>query len=421
MRPDSVTPTTRTAEDTERTGVSVNRIEGRIRNYAWGSRTALAEITGRPVPTEHPEAELWFGAHPGAPCDLVDTGETLEQRIAEDPEGQLGHAAGAGRLPFLLKILAADRALSLQAHPTVEQAKAGYARENADGVPVDSSQRNYKDDNHKPELIVALTPFEALAGFRPVDCTRELFAALQGAGATELSRYSTLLGPGDDGAGSADPVLLRALATTWITLPATERDTLLSSVLGGCESLVADSGTPDWIAAAAQAALDLSDQYPGDSGVLISLLLNHVVLAPGEAVFLSAGKLHAYLKGTGVEIMANSDNVLRGGLTSKHIDVPELMKVVDFSSSENQVRTARADGSYVTPVPEFALRVLPDGGTADVEGPAIVLATAGDCTVSGQDVDGETVLRPGQAAWVPADAGRIVADGSAQFFVATVG
>lgn len=426
MRPDSVTsttPTTRTAEDTERTGVSVNRIEGRIRTYAWGSRTALAEITGRPAPTDHPEAELWFGAHPGAPCDLVDTGETLEQRIAEDPEGQLGRAAGAGRLPFLLKILAADRALSLQAHPTVEQAKAGYARENAEGVPVDSSQRNYKDDNHKPELIVALTPFEALAGFRPVDCTRELFTALQGAGATELSRYSPLLGPGDeaDPEDFADPVLLRALATTWITLPATERDTLLSSVLGACGELVADGGTTDWISAAAQSALDLSDQYPGDSGVLISLLLNHVVLAPGEAVFLSAGKLHAYLKGTGVEIMANSDNVLRGGLTSKHIDVPELMKVVDFSASENQVRTAGTDGSYEIPVPEFGLRVLPDGGRADVEGPAIVLATAGDCTVSGQDEDGETVLSPGQAAWVPADAGQVVAEGTAQFFVATVG
>lgn len=172
---------------------------------------------------------------------------------------------------------------------------------------------------------------------------------------------------------------------------------------------------------AAAAALDLSEQYPGDPGVLISLLLNHVVLAPGEAIFLSAGKLHAYLKGTGVEIMANSDNVLRGGLTSKHIDVPELMKVMDFSASENQVRTARADGTYDIPVPEFGLRVLPDGGSVDVEGPAIVLVTDGDCTVSGQHLDGETVLRSGQAAWVPADADRVIATGTGKFFIAMVG
>ena len=405
--------------------MSVHRIEGRIRTYAWGSRTALAELTGRPVPTAHPEAELWFGAHQGAPCDLVDTGETLEQRISEDPVGQLGHAAGASRLPFLLKLLAADRALSLQAHPTLEQAKIGYARENAAGIALDSAQRNYKDDNHKPELIVALTPFEALAGFRPVDRTQKLFAALLEVGATELDRYSSLLELGRDAAvqpdDSSGAELLRVLVTTWITLPAARREILLSSVLGACHVLTADSGTPSWMSDAAAAALDLSEQYPGDPGVLISLLLNHVVLAPGEAIFLSAGKLHAYLKGAGVEIMANSDNVLRGGLTSKHIDVPELMKVMDFSASENQVRTARADGTYDIPVPEFGLRVLPDGGSVDVEGPAIVLVTDGDCTVSGQHVDGETVLRSGQAAWVPADADRVIATGTGKFFIAMVG
>ncbi|MDN6352720.1 MAG: mannose-6-phosphate isomerase, class I, partial [Corynebacterium sp.] len=342
-----------------------------------------------------------------------------------DPVGQLGHAAGANRLPFLLKLLAADRALSLQAHPTLEQAKIGYARENAAGIALDSAQRNYKDDNHKPELIVALTPFEALAGFRPVDRTQKLFAALLEAGATELDRYSSLLGLGRDAAvqpdDSSGAELLRVLVTTWITLPAARREILLSSVLGACHVLTADSGTPSWTSDAAAAALDLIEQYPGDPGVLISLLLNHVVLAPGEAIFLSAGKLHAYLKGTGVEIMANSDNVLRGGLTSKHIDVPELMKVMDFSASENQVRTARADGTYDVPVPEFGLRVLPDGGSVDVEGPAIVLVTDGDCTVSGQHLDGETALRSGQAAWVPADADRVIATGTGKFFIAMVG
>lgn len=411
----------------ERTGVSVNRIEGRIRTYAWGSRTELAALTGRPVPSEHPEAELWFGAHPGAPCTLAGTGETLLQRIDDDPRGQLGGAADSGRLPFLLKLLAADQALSLQAHPTLEQARIGFAREEDAGIPVDSPKRNYKDDNHKPELLVALTRFEALAGFRPVELTAQLLVALVEAGAGELGRYTDLLcsEQGNDTEG------LRALVTTWITLPAAQRDVLLSDVLPACRALAsgnssqngapAGAAAPAWIADSAEAALDLSEQYPGDIGVLISLLLNHVVLEPGEAIFLSAGKLHAYLKGMGVEIMANSDNVLRGGLTSKHIDVPELMKVMDFSASANPVLTADAEGIYNVPVPEFELRAVEDGGSVDVDGPAIVLVTGGDCAVSDPSGENTLTLTPGQAAWVPADVGRTVATGTGTMFIATVG
>lgn len=403
--------------------MSVNRIEGRIRTYAWGSRTALAALTGRPVPSEHPEAELWFGAHPGAPSPLEGTGETLLQRIGEDPSGQLGTAADGGRLPFLLKLLAADQALSLQAHPTLEQAKAGYAREEADGIPVTSPQRNYKDDNHKPELLVALTRFEALAGFRPVGATRALLAELvrlaeqhpQGGGG--LGRHAELL---DDDDGTEG---LRALVTTWISLPSTDREELLSVVVPACRSLTtsAASGPDAWMGEAAQAAVDLADQYPGDAGVLVSLLLNHVVLSPGEAIFLSAGKLHAYLRGTGVEIMANSDNVLRGGLTSKHIDVPELMRVVDFAPSENPVLHADADGNYAVPVPEFRLRAVPGGGSVEVDGPAIVLVTGGGGAVSDPAGEHVVALASGQAAWVPADAGRTVATGSGDMFIAAVG
>ncbi|MFZ2272541.1 mannose-6-phosphate isomerase, class I, partial [Corynebacterium variabile] len=177
------------------TGAHPLLIDGAVRHYAWGSRTALAELTGRPLPTEHPEAEMWFGAHPAAPSVVSGGSRTLLDVISGDPEGQLGADRSGDRLPFLIKLLAADQALSLQAHPTKQQAEEGFARENAEGVPLGASQRNYKDDNHKPELLVALTRFEALAGFRPLDRTRELLGALA---VPDLAHTTAVLGSGDD-------------------------------------------------------------------------------------------------------------------------------------------------------------------------------------------------------------------------------
>lgn len=408
-------------DGTSTSGVAL--MEGSLRNYAWGSRTALAELTGRPSPSPHPEAELWYGAHPEAPSALPGArpGESADllQRISADPDSELGDSATGGRLPFLLKLLAADQALSLQAHPTLDQAREGYARENEAGLPLGSPSRNYKDDNHKPELLVGLTRFEALAGFRPVERTRALLAAL---GVPELDRYTDLL---SGVAGDAEG--LRALVTTWISLPPQRRLELIDAVLDACRRLIAavDEGTAEaWMAGPAQAALDLSEQHPGDAGILVSLLLNHVVLEPGQALFLAAGNLHAYLKGTGVEVMANSNNVLRGGLTTKHVDVPELMKVVDFSATPDPVQRPREDGTFIVPVPEFRLRAV-DGSTVDVQGPSIVLATEGSVEVGGADGRG-VVLAAGQAAWVPASSSdvtaRPVASGdSGQFFVASVG
>lgn len=394
-------------------GTDIALMEGRLRPYPWGSRTALAELTGRPSPSPRPEAELWFGAHPEGPSTLPADSTDLLERISVDPRGELGDAAPEGRLPFLLKLLAADQALSLQAHPTKAQAEEGYARENAAGLPTGSPVRNYRDDNHKPELLVALTRFEALAGFRPVERTRELLDAL---GVPELDRYTELLkGAAGDSEG------LRALVTTWISLPAHSRVELIDAVVAACTGLLQrDAGSEDWMAGPAGAAVDLAGQYPGDAGVLVSLLLNHVVLEPGEALFLSAGNLHAYLRGTGVEVMANSDNVLRGGLTTKHVDVPELMKVVDFTPTPDPVQLADGDGVFSAPVPEFRLRSVDDGRTVEVEGPAIVLDVRGGVEVTGPD---QTDLRlaPGQAAWVPASASGVCARGDGHFFVATVG
>ncbi|WP_202616698.1 mannose-6-phosphate isomerase, class I [Corynebacterium neomassiliense] len=396
---------------------SVIRIDGTIRNYSWGSRTALADLTGRPLPTEHPEAEMWFGAHPAAPSRVTGTDRSLLDVITADPDGQLGGHRRSDRLPFLLKLLAADQALSLQAHPTRQQAQEGFARENAAGIALTAPNRNYRDDNHKPELLVALTPFEALAGFRPLHLTRELLDHLA---VPELAWTTSLLGSGSDDED------LRALVTTWISLPSATKKQLVKAVAERCRGLLAETGgTPDrdWMRGPASVAVELADQYPGDSGVLISLLLNHVVLQPGQAIFLSAGQLHAYVRGTGVEIMANSDNVLRGGLTTKHIDVPELMRVMDFSPVADPVCPRDSSGRFSVPVSDFGLREIRGTTPVTVDGPAVVLGVAGDTDVSWQSPTGERseALRPGQAVWVPAGAGTVQVASSGRGFVATAG
>lgn len=393
----------------------MEHLEGALRPYPWGSHTLIAQLRGEPSPSPQPQAELWFGAHPAAPATV--NGQGLDDAIAADPAAALGKRvqdAHGDQLPFLVKLLAAAAPLSIQAHPSLEQAKEGFARENAEGIELNSPNRNYKDPNHKPELIVALTEFRALAGFRPVPDTAAFFAEL---GSPELDRYATLL-PTD---GEGD---LRALFTTLISLPHQPRVELIESVKRAAAELVDKRTAPEWMVEAAEVYLELNQTYPGDVGVLAALLLNVLTLAPGEAAFLRAGQLHAYLSGLGVEVMANSDNVLRGGLTTKHVDVPELVKVLDFSTLENpRAEAAPSHGGveFQLPVDSFAVRMhaLDDGDTlaVDEDGPAIVLCTAGE--VRGAD---GFVLTQGNGAWVPASeaATEITAAGKSQVFVATV-
>ena len=303
----------------------MNLLRGALRTYAWGSRTAIAEFTGKHSPTAHPEAELWFGAHPGDPAWMeTDTGErSLLETVREDPEGQLGAAVRnrfGDALPFLMKVLAAEEPLSLQAHPSAEQAAEGFAREDRLGIPVSSPIRNYRDRSHKPELLVALETFDALAGFRPAPRSVELMRALA---VSDLDPFIGLL------AGQPDADGLRALFTTWITAPQPDLDVLVPAVIDGAISYVR-SGEKEF-AAEAKTVLELGERYPGDAGVLAALLLNRLSLKPGEGIYLPAGNLHTYLHGVGIEVMANSDNVLRGGLTPKHVDVPELLRVLDFT------------------------------------------------------------------------------------------
>lgn len=393
----------------------MQHLEGVLRPYPWGSRTLLAQLRGEPTPSAQPEAELWFGAHPAAPA-LVD-GQPLNDVIASDPAAALGERVRAehgDELPFLVKLLAAAAPLSIQAHPSREQAEGGFARENAAGIALTDPRRNYKDPNPKPELIVALTEFKALAGFRPPAATAVLFKAIA---SPELSRYATML-PTD---GEGD---LRALFTTLISLPNQARAELVESVAAGAERIAAGSGHPDWMVEAVRVFLQLNETYPGDVGVVAALLLNVVTLQPGEAAFLRAGQLHAYLSGLGVEVMANSDNVLRGGLTTKHVDVPELVRVLDFSALDNpRTQTAPlAEGGveFRLPVDDFAVRTrtLAAGEhlTVDLDGPAVVLCAAGRAD------SGELELVQGNAAWVPASDGPATLTAGpegAQLFVAT--
>jgi mannose-6-phosphate isomerase len=407
----------------------VHLLRGAVRTYAWGSRTAIADFTGRPTPTPHPEAELWFGAHPGDPAWLqTEVGErSLLDTLKGDPEGQLG-AAVVERfgdcLPFLVKVLAADEPLSLQAHPSAQQAAEGFDREERLGVGISSPTRNYRDRSHKPELVVALEPFEALAGFRDVSRTIELMKSLA---VSDLDPFVDLL------KGQPDADGLRALFTTWITAPQPDLDVLVPTVLDGAISYVRSGATE--FTGEAKDLLELGERYPGDAGVLAALLLNRMSLKPGEAIFLPAGNLHTYLRGVGVEVMANSDNVLRGGLTPKHVDVPELLRILDFHPvSEASLRPdMHWDGPeliYEVPTDEFAVsRLRIDGENLGHEidaavrhdGPQVLLCTDGEVLLHAKS--SSLTLKRGQAAWVPADDGpiRLVAEHAAELFRVSTG
>ena len=364
-----------------------------VRHYPWGSRTVIPELLGQPSPAQQPHAELWMGAHPDQPSLLAD-GRPLDKAIAEEPERLLSGSVVdrfGPRLPFLMKVLAADRPLSLQAHPTMEQAAAGFAAEEAAGIPRDDPARTFRDPWHKPELLLALTTFEALCGFRPVEESLHCLAKLQ---LPELKPTIAALARGG----------LRAAIPQLIALSGRRRTSLVEAVARKADSFVA-AHDPEFINTYRWAAT-LADAHPGDPGVVISLMCNHLKLAPGEAVFLPAGNLHAYLSGAGVEVMASSDNVLRGGLTSKHVDLAALIEVLDFTDGRIPViHPVLGPGGlrYPVPVEDFDLtRVQLDDrtGVLTTAGPQVLLCTDGRAVLaSGED---ELTLERGQSAFVPA-------------------
>jgi mannose-6-phosphate isomerase len=379
--------------DSPVTSTSMWHLTSNVRHYPWGSRTVIPELLGRPAPAELPHAELWMGAHPDLPSLLAD-GRPLDEAIVEDPVRLLGPRVVerfGSRLPFLMKVLAAETPLSLQAHPTIEQAAAGYAAEEAAGVPQDDPTRTFKDPWHKPELLLALTTFEALCGFRPVEESLHCLAKLQ---LPELKPTIAALARGG----------LRAAIPQLIALSGKRRSHLVEVVARRAAEFVA-AADPEFINTYRWAGR-LAEAYPGDPGVVISLMCNHLKLAPGEAVFLPAGNLHAYLCGAGVEVMASSDNVLRGGLTRKHVDLAALIEVLDFTDGRVPVmHPVLGPGGlrYPVPVDDFDLtrcQLDNQSGSLTTAGPQVLLCTEGEAVLTG---DGEElVLRRGESAFVPA-------------------
>jgi len=381
------------------------------RDYAWGSAGEISALLGT-QPTGKPEAELWLGAHPGCPSVIVDPSQTngasdLDEWIQRDGPQILGE--GIERLPFLLKVLAAGAPLSLQAHPTPEQAAEGFARENAAGIPLTAGHRNYKDSSAKPELIVAVSEtFEAVCGFRAMAETRasiERLVVMDAASSTPTpALFAEWL------ALARDDSSIRTMFE-WLISAEPPVDDLVVRV----SALAADDASDEFVL-----VRNLAGYYSGDPGVLIALMLNHVTLAKGEALFLAAGNIHAYMRGVGIELMAASDNVLRGGLTPKHIDVPELLSVLDFTASPVPYLRPEPLGATATvfrpPVRDFQLTVIEGASTIPVPGAAILLCSEGEFTIRG--ATGSVSLSRGHSVFVTAGEDTLTVLGAGQMFMA---
>ncbi len=392
-------------------------ITGVVQPYAWGATDSIPALLGTES-TGEPQAEYWLGAHASAPSAVVDEpGVTVRSLVQAEPQvlGSGSRAEFGDVLPYLLKILAAAQPLSLQAHPSRAQAEVGYAAENAAGIAIDDPARTYKDDWPKPEMIVALTPFSALCGFRDPVETADLFRAI---GAPD--ELSSIIGPLTQRSGSAG---LAEVFLDVLSLDGPRRE-LVTEVVAAA---VGHQDAPGAVGSFARTAVDLDERYPSDPSILAALLMNRIELEPGEAIFLPAGNMHAYLKGTGVEIMANSDNVLRGGLTAKHIDVDALVQVVEFEAGPVEVLHPVSEGPgvarYLTPAPEFALWRLDLEPTESVLLPGagrarIILLTDGHvaCATSGETIE----LVKGRSAFVAADE-QVRLTGSCVAFVAAAG
>jgi mannose-6-phosphate isomerase len=432
----------------------VDLLEPVVQPYAWGSREAIAELQGRPAPSPGPEAELWMGAHLSAPSGVERDGRvtTLDAVIAADPVGELGEDCVrrfGGRLPFLLKVLAASKALSIQVHPSRAQAEAGYREETLRGLAPGDKRRNYVDDWPKPEILCALTRFEVLVGMRnPVDAARMLSTV----GVPALEPFAAELDEAADldrtdvndltvVVGEHSRKALASVLGRILSWPEDGRQQLIDDVVAACERIAADEealraadpsvrhaqgslGGP--FADACAAITRIAADHPGDLGIVASLLLRHAVLEPGQAVFLPAGGLHAYLRGTGVELLANSDNVVRAGLTAKHIDVPELLKLTDPAVSVQQFPPRDLGNGisvYDSPAPEFRLYRASLGTTTvplPGAGPRLVLCVDG--TLFLRDAAGVRLkVGRGESCFVSAADQSVTVDGPAEAFVATVG
>ena len=397
---------------------SIGVLKNTIQEYAWGSKTAISGLLGLRTVTDAPQAELWMGAHPKAPSSVHCDGRwrSLLELIEKDPEEVLGKAAAlrfSNKLPFLFKVLAAANPLSIQAHPNRDQARKGFARENEQGIPLDAPRRNYRDDNHKPEIICALTQFWALNGFRSIS---EILALL------DRIEIPSLAGSTKSLRKCPNQEKLRSLFHHLITLEQEKQVLVVKEAIASAEVHRDLDSLRAWM-------IRLDEEYPGDIGVLSVVLLNLIRLEPGQAMYLPAGEPHAYLKGVGIELMANSDNVLRGGLTQKHIDVHELLSILNFTEGPVEVltpeETSSGEAFYRTPAREFSLSVIKvtgvDSFTSERERSVeIIICTEGKAEVTELGSTETTPLAQGTSIIVPAAVEQYRIEGSATLYKATV-
>jgi len=403
---------------------SFYKLTNQIMNYAWGHHSSIPIFLGIPNPEDEPFAEMWMGAHPKA-SSRIDIDETglidLSDFIAGNEIEVLGPDISRefGRLPFLFKLLAAGDSLSIQAHPSKELAEEGFKREDEAGIPRDAAERNYRDDNHKPEIIMALEDFTAMIGFRDPEVILKCFSAFD-----SIEIMGGLLKGLEKNMQSNSSKALNAFLQELLTLDAELRATLLSSAVQVSEDL-----NTKWEPVQRYWVKQLLSSFPDDVGALAPLFLHVVELKPGEALFQPAGALHAYLRGFGIELMANSDNVLRGGLTKKHIDVPELMKVLEFKASEPEILKpgppdTRGIRAYPSPVREFSLGLSDVFPGKNIElkfgrEPMIVLVMEGNLMLhSGSE---KILLERGESAFIPWNAENITISGRGRGAIAGIG
>jgi len=389
-----------------------------IQEYVWGSKTEIQHLIGQPESTDKPMAELWMGAHPKAPSQVLIDGDwqALDKAIEEDPEPILGKNIArrfSNQLPFLFKILAADRPLSVQVHPNLEQAKNGFSRENKLGTPINAPNRNYRDANHKPEILCALKTFQGLHGFRKMEEILELTGKLS------ISTLSDELAQLKKKPASKG---VKTFFSALMTMDKTRQKEVARETLISAEKFANKEPAFHWV-------VELNREYPMDIGILSPVILNLVQLDPGEAIYLPAGELHAYLHGLGIELMASSDNVLRGGLTPKHIDVFELLNIVEFKTgavskvkpeSRNRCQTV-----YETPAKEFQLSMISvNEGNPFISLPdrsvEILICLEGKADVEDLGCGEIMSVARGKSFIVPSEIPRYRIDGNAMLYMASV-
>ena len=396
----------------------IGLLKNTVQEYAWGSYTYIPELLGDDSPASTPQAELWMGVHPKAPSMVKCNGQwrSLAALIEKNPEEILGKAVAEkfdNRLPYLFKVLAAAKPLSIQAHPSLAQAKEGFERENRLGIPLAAHNRNYKDDNHKPECICALTSFWALNGFRKVSGILSLMEKICPQG---LKRELDNLQMQPNSLG------LKKFFQAMMTMDRKQQKRIIADAITNAQKFKNNDQTYKWM-------IDLHNEYPADIGVFAPILLNLTCLKPGEAMFLPAGELHAYLNGVGIELMANSDNVLRGGLTSKHVDVSELLNTLAFEERELNILSKEeineCEGVYFSRAEEFILSIISirDGkayNSSTNRSVEILLCTNGDATITDLDKNDKIDLTRGRSIIIPAVLEKYRIEGKATLYKAAV-